>query len=176
MLSRLFSWIAGPSARLRKPRRARKACAASVIGAARVRKRPSANIAQGVRDELNLPPASRAKALRVAAVNAAAAAAAPRRVKPIDQPVEALYDVWVSSRGHKIRKLYQKRQRLERLERLELIERVEPFSFQTFQWFQPFNSFKTSGKAHPSIVTGNTATHPSRIDDQRVPRHLLRLR
>lgn len=108
MLSRLFSWIAGPSARSCKPRRTRKTCAAGVIGGARVRKRPSAKIAQGMRDELNLLPAGHAKAFGVAAMNAAAAAAAPRRVKPIDEPVEALYNAWVSSRGHKTMKLYQK--------------------------------------------------------------------
>jgi hypothetical protein len=90
---------------LRKFRRTGKAYTAKVIGAAGVRKRPPANIAQRVSNKVNLPPASGAKTLRVGTVNATAAAATPRRVKPIDQPVETLGDAQVRSCAHKTMKL-----------------------------------------------------------------------
>jgi hypothetical protein len=61
-----------------------------VVIAAAIWKRAAADRAQGMADELNLRPAGRAKIFSVAAVNTAGASPTARRIKPVDQPIEAI--------------------------------------------------------------------------------------
>jgi hypothetical protein len=63
-----------------------------MVVAAGVGKGTAANSAQRMINEADLPPAGRAKTLRVSAVNTAATAPAPGRIKPVNEPVEAFGD------------------------------------------------------------------------------------
>ena len=84
MLDIFFTGVEGPGARFSKPRRPGKACAALVVVAARVGKRPSANTAQGMAQELDLLPATGAKILRITSDNSRTAGATTRWIKPVD--------------------------------------------------------------------------------------------
>jgi hypothetical protein len=61
-----------------------------MIVAAAVGIGPAANIAQRMAHQLYMFPAERAKILRIPADDSAAAGPAARRIKPIEQPIDAL--------------------------------------------------------------------------------------
>lgn len=101
LLVEFFSGIAGPSSGAREVGRTRKADATDVIVSARVWKRPAANFAQRVGDELNIFFATRAKIHRVSSVYPAAACAATRRIEPVDDPIKTVGEGWSLRKLHK---------------------------------------------------------------------------
>jgi hypothetical protein len=63
-----------------------------MVIAAGIWKRPAANRAQGMSDELDVGPAGGTKVLSVPSGNPAAASPAARRVEPVHQPIETIHE------------------------------------------------------------------------------------
>jgi hypothetical protein len=72
-----------------------------VIVAAGIGIGPAAQVAQGMRHQLNLRPASRAEIFAVSAMNPARASAAAGRIKPVHQPIKTFGKVRACGELHR---------------------------------------------------------------------------
>jgi hypothetical protein len=81
-------------------RRACEANGANMIFSARVWKRPATDVAQRMRDELNIFAATRAEIGRIPSVNTAAARAAAWRIEPIHDPIKTIGKGWSCCKLH----------------------------------------------------------------------------
>ena len=104
MFRRLFSRIAGPSARRGETRCALQTNAAGMIVTAGIGKWPAANPTERMANQLDLAPASRAEIFRIPPMNPPGASTAARRIQPIHQPIEPIGKVSLFSQFHRARK------------------------------------------------------------------------
>jgi hypothetical protein len=100
MLCRFFPWITGPGAGPAKVWSARKTNSAPMIISTRIWKWPSTKRTQRMGDKLDIRPAGGAEILFIAAVDETAARPTPRRIKPIDQPVQSVGKRLIASGCH----------------------------------------------------------------------------